>query len=1185
MADSSTQRNNPDGSVEVRANETMHQLYSDPDPDLLWIIDAEGADALSTCDHSDHEHVMQSSSSESLDDMQLLGDDAPNTTATSKTLNAMQPQRSVSIPRLPKEHLSPVSATSKVIRGGEAIKMTAIPTPVTPSRTLRQPQNQRLMKINGDDTILNLYAATVAKAVSPPPPTRKEQLAKAAIAPVVTSPTNKPRAVFPRSSLTIRPEISKPTKKATVPSTSGTTTTTTIKPAVNSLSVDKSNVASGKPTTHIDAELKSPKKSPVPISSASPLTKARSMATGNAKMPTRIKLEVSDHDDEDDAILESFDSQLDNNNVTAPGSNTSSGMKMKVDTGNNYVDRLKAIAAADAPNSKSSISLLDASPETEQQHQQYLQLEIAKELDGGRNSRRFQLAIQSHVSSLTLGTFTDQEMNGDDLSISGATFRSNYSLTSGYNCDDDETFATPKLNQAPPPTPPALTNDEAIEVSLDDGSPQAENTNTEEGITRSPNEKAVKVTPPALLYQRSHSWMRNRLWGQQLHEQLDPDPERLDHDHGQSHTASDVNDVVDVSQGIDIMDSPSKSPDAQSPKLSMPKPNDLSPVDSRETQARDFAAWNRDIAFYCLFYIIPFTYQAGTSLPQIYFLIELVDVYETDLYLAGIYLCTSLLMRFAIQSFVAKMPRIVAVIGTIVALTGYLVLFLISELDKNQLSSESNKVNEFLFIFGNIIIGSNEIISCTTVIAEDDSRLSSTSSCVDSGNKALLVRGWETQFNIIQLSTVIVYAIGGVVYEYWDIIGIAVTGIVILGVQLISLLVVIQTEPTCPTKQSISQESQKINFFQPDCNDFDVSNNTSSSYKGDMKLRRDDNNISFRSIVTPELATIEESPVAESDSEDDPSTRISYFDAERSEQLQLKRQSFVSNSSGTPEFDNRSSIKEMNAIVSRHKSEQYSTVDLYEAMINNHVPPLQWAEIFVAFGILVQPIMKGLVLGVGTLLLFQEFGREKSTIGYIYAAVSLCGVFANVIPQSLLDYDFLGRFNTYGAFYLFCATYMILLTAISVFSTYIVGVLVMSLFIGLFVRLVNAVELQLINSNSKYYERIIPYRKWIRLTSSLLVALLSPILYDVLPRLPNMIGSGVCFVITVFVWCGSNAAKENDNKDGDVSKVNTTADTIPSEAINESMKHEDEEELSKLELAKSLAVHRIRLESLLDRSI
>ena len=148
------------------------------------------------------------------------------------------------------------------------------------------------------------------------------------------------------------------------------------------------------------------------------------------------------------------------------------------------------------------------------------------------------------------------------------------------------------------------------------------------------------------------------------------------------------------------------------------------------------------------------------------------------------------------------------------------------------------------------------------------------------------------------------------------------------------------------------------------------------------------------------------------------------------------------------------------------------------------------------------------------------------------------------------------------------------------FSVYVVGVLMMSFFLGLFVRSMNEAQFQLIQSNNKNYPQIIPYRKWIRFISLLVVTLLSPILYDVLPRLTNMVGSGICLVVTIFVWYGSDAAKNNGHEDSDRNKVNTTADTIPSEAINNDSSKLDEKEQTKEEFATSLVVHRVRLETL-----
>ena len=1105
MTDSTPQRNIRDGSLDDEGdNETMQQVHQEADPDLSWILEATNTDAFSTCDHSDHEHVMQSSSSESLDDIELLGDQQSNSIAANLNVNATKPQRSPSISRLSEEPASPADATSKAIGRG-TVNMAALQAPASPTRTPRQQNTQRLKKINGDDTILNLYAATVAKALSSP---ANKQDAKTGIAPIITSPKNtKPRVVFHRASLTIRPEVSKPTKN-------------TVTPPKSALPV---------PTTT--------------ITPSSPLTKVRSMATGNAKMPNRVSLEVSDHDDEnlDAVMLKSLDSP-----VSDP-KNIPSAVNTNVNP------------SATATASKSS--LLNSSPKSEQRHQQFLQLEIAKELDGGNSSRRFQLAIQSHVSSLTLGTFADQDMNGDDLSVSGATFCQNYSMSPGYhNQDDDEETMVPQEEEEASATPTRDSDDEAVEVMLDDDEQTfaSQPIGAEEGLI--PIDERAKMSPhPALLSQKSHSWVRRRLWGQQ---QLQPQQ--------QQQGASDPLGVSDgAPDGPDI--STTAAPDTTHPTLSTTTPVPTS--DPPVTKKMDGLSWYNWMAFYCLFYVIPFTHQAGTSLPHIYFLIELVDVYDTKLYLAGIYLSISVILRYAMQSFIERTPRIAAIVGTVATLAGYLILFLTEKINKNQFTSESNVLNETLFILGNVMIGSIDLVSCVIAIVQEETCI--TSSCSDCGIKTLLVRGWNTQFNVIQVSTIVSYAIGGVIYEYWDIAGISITGFTLIGLQLICLLIALKSESLCPTKQIFSQECQKLNFFQPDYAEVDVI----SSPKSDFKLRRDDGNKSFRSMVTPELETIEESPVAESDSDDDPSTKISYFDPERNDQLLWNRQSVVSTSSGTPEVDNRTSIVEMNAELVRRKYEQYP-LNSYETMMNNHVPPLQWKEIYVTVGAAVQPALQGLVLGVGTLLLFQEFGRDKTIVGYVYAASSVCGALATAIPLSLLDHRHLERWNMSGSLYLFGTTYMIFLTAISIFSVYVVGVLMMSFFLGLFVRSMNEAQFQLIQSNNKNYPQIIPYRKWIRFISLLVVTLLSPILYDVLPRLTNMVGSGICLVVTIFVWYGSDAAKNNEHEDSDRNKVNTTADTIPSEAINNDSSKLDEKEQTKEEFATSLVVHRVRLETL-----
>jgi hypothetical protein len=1174
-----------DSSVDRSSSNAIGGLFDideDADPDLAWIIDAASTSAAGTGttaaaksssslpstktgNHPDDEEEIEFvSSSETTNDAQSIhvGTSIAKKTSTNRYINASQPQRSRSIPKLKTDRAnSSTTASSKVISTSPVKRATS--SSYLPPRYQRDQKN--VVKVNGEDTILNLYAATVAKAVSP---TRKQTPQAATVSRSEGStlqPTTKSTTI-PRSSMKIRPEISKPKK-----------TTSAI---ANSPSTFVNKVIS-QPTspTKSNAVQATSSSSAVNVSS-SPLTQVTSMAVGttNARMPRRTEIEPSDHD-EDDAIFETFTSQLDQKqNAAGIASTNSQALKNNNDlTSNPYKYTPKATATT---------SVLNPNRETEQRRQQFLQLEIARELDGGNNSRRFQLAIQSHVSSLTVGTCAESEMEMDDVSQSGMTFYNNIDDIIPMPLDDDETTVTMHAslsdfcyddNDDDDDDDDDVINsrydydddddeveivfteseDDEIEIVFDDSgtipTTKQQRSNEDDIQETLEDEKPRKALPPALLLQKSHSWMRKKLWVEQQ-ELVSPPKQVEDTDSG-----SGENLDTNKSENDEKRNEMEYMEDVESARLP------TAPHEKYSATTADLPRWKERIVFYCLMYIIPFTYRGAMTLPQLYFLIELVKVHDTNLYFAGVYLATLMILRYMMRSFCRQKPRIAAIGGTVAALSGYLILFVSNELEPISMR------HSVLFILGSVIVGLNEIIEGLDAIVRDifvRSAPSSTPTNRDLKNyieSIALCR--DVQYHSIQLSTIICFAAGGVVYEYFDMTGMSGIGVVLLGLQLVSFLIALGAAPMfgC-TNQSLSEEFRRLigSSGPPVSNPYSVplssreddSSNPSEYAKSEYLMERLERSQSFCSMVTPELATIPEVPAAESESDDDQSGKFTYFESEKNDSQQSMHQSMVSCSSGTTERDNRTSTKAMGAAANNDQGSKHHhhALDFNKMMEDDHNPPLQWVDIFLVVGGTVPPMLNGLVFGVGTVLLLEELDQNKSTIGYIYAASSLCGVVATMIPQSILDFQFLVEYNNaYGVLYLFGTTYMILLTALSLFITNIIGMLLMSFLLGLFTRSLHVLHCQWMQSNKKSYLRLKPYRQWIRAMCAILVTLLSPMFYSVMPRLPNMIGTGVCFTFTVIVWFGSTATKMTPHCDSDdeFQKVNTTADTtVPSESVN-----------------------------------
>ena len=188
--------------------------------------------------------------------------------------------------------------------------------------------------------------------------------------------------------------------------------------------------------------------------------------------------------------------------------------------------------------------------------------------------------------------------------------------------------------------------------------------------------------------------------------------------------------------------------------------------------------------------------------------------------------------------------------------------------------------------------------------------------------------------------------------------------------------------------------------------------------------------------------------------------------------------------------------------------------------------PISWIDIFVAFAVSFQSVLNGLVFVTGTLLMFQEYDLSRSLIGFVYSCSAIAGAIASVLPMNDRFVDLFQRklpspHNFF--FFLFGCTYLTIMTAIPNFIVYLIGFLFINFALGLFVSYL--AELQGRLSTTENYQQLAPYAQLARRLSALLILCITPILYNVMPRLPNIVGACVSFLFTLAIYIGFERAR------------------------------------------------------------
>ena len=208
--------------------------------------------------------------------------------------------------------------------------------------------------------------------------------------------------------------------------------------------------------------------------------------------------------------------------------------------------------------------------------------------------------------------------------------------------------------------------------------------------------------------------------------------------------------------------------------------------------------------------VMPFLYGAATRLPFIYYVIHLVDNFNTDMLWVGIYVTLYQASRVVTSAFAIVAPKTSHFLGTSIGLAGFLTVYL----SDNSLLTP--------FVAGTAVVGFSETMSSMQKYAKEMFQHES--------DREKASRKLRYQYASVMLGVVFAFSIGGFVYQYRFIDGVALFGVIIESLGLASFFVYLALTLTkdktrdCPT-----QNDNNSNIIEEVQNNININQESSSS--------------------------------------------------------------------------------------------------------------------------------------------------------------------------------------------------------------------------------------------------------------------------------------------------------------------------------------------------------------------
>jgi len=464
--------------------------------------------------------------------------------------------------------------------------------------------------------------------------------------------------------------------------------------------------------------------------------------------------------------------------------------------------------------------------------------------------------------------------------------------------------------------------------------------------------------------------------------------------------------------------------------------------------------------------IMPFLYGAATRLPFIYFVIHLVDNFKVDMLWVGIYVTFYQASRVVTSAFAIVCPKTSHFLGTAIGLAGFLTVYL----------SDNGLLTPF--VVGTAVVGFSETMSSMQKYAKKMFQLEP--------DREMASRKLRYQYASVMLGVVFAFSIGGFVYQYYFINGVALFGVIIqsLGLASFFLYLSLSTRGTSSSSPLVSDEKNKADS---------------------CKLA------SFLTQSISSLSLISNDKEKQKDKTNTNAVVVNNTEQEDKQQINIASSSASSNStrSSIISFINRIRGSILTRTVNEANSKFDTDTEIATTWIN-------WI-VCISFGI--EALTIGYNLSIGPIFLLDEFNKQTSIIGIMFAVGAASGTFAAVSVTCIdIGKDVLKKIATSPfdvCFAMLGIGIGVLVAAVPSFPVHVLGVVILMCFNDLGATLMT--ELQASISTTSNYSLLGPMGQVVRRTLNCVTALTGPILFGMYPRLPYIVAGTVTLVWTALL--------------------------------------------------------------------
>jgi len=467
--------------------------------------------------------------------------------------------------------------------------------------------------------------------------------------------------------------------------------------------------------------------------------------------------------------------------------------------------------------------------------------------------------------------------------------------------------------------------------------------------------------------------------------------------------------------------------------------------------------------------IMPFLYGAATRLPFIYFVIHLVDNFKVDMLWVGIYVTFYQASRVVTSAFAIVCPKISHFLGTAIGLAGFLTVYL----------SDNGLLTPF--VVGTAVVGFSETMSSMQKYAKKMFQLEP--------DREMASKKLRYQYASVMLGVVFAFSIGGFVYQYYFINGVALFGVIIqsLGLASFFLYLSLSTRGTSSSSPLVSNEKNKADSCK------------------------------LASFLTQSISTLSLIG-SENEKEKKDKTNTNAVVVNNTEEENDKKQINIASSASSSNNSTRSSIisfvnRIRGSLLTRTVNEANSKFDTDTEIATTWI---NWI-VCISFGI--EALTIGYNLSIGPIFLLDEFNKQTSIIGIMFAVGAASGTFAAVsVTCTDLGKDVLKKIATSPfdvCFAMLGIGLGVLVAAVPSFPVHVLGVVILMCFNDLGATLMT--ELQASISTTSNYSLLGPMGQVVRRTLNCVTALTGPILFGMYPRLPYIVAGTVTLVWTTLL--------------------------------------------------------------------